>query len=101
MRHAALTVPRRVLMTLDAVGGVWRYSIDLARALGRAGIQCTLVGCGPEPSDKQRHECDALATVTLLWTRLPLDWMVEDEAELTEVGEALLRIARETGADVM
>jgi glycosyltransferase involved in cell wall biosynthesis len=101
MRRGALTRPRRVLMTLDAVGGVWRYSIDLARALGREGIECLLVGCGPEPSDTQRRECDALDNFKLLWTRLPLDWMVEEEAALAGLGDALLHLTRDTDADLL
>ena len=28
----------RVVMTIDAVGGVWRYGVDLARHLGEAGL---------------------------------------------------------------
>ena len=85
-----LTRPRRVLMTLDAVGGVWRYSIDLARALEREGVECVLVGCGPEPTDTQRRECDALDSATLLWTRLPLDWMVQ---EASRIGRTRRRVA--------
>jgi glycosyltransferase involved in cell wall biosynthesis len=97
MLRDALTQPRRVLMTLDAVGGVWRYSIDLARALERVGVECVLVGCGPEPNDAQRQECRA----QLLWMPLPLDWMVEEAATLGGVGDALLRIARETDVDLL
>ena len=33
---------RRVLMTADTVGGVWTYSLDLARALGEYGIEVAL-----------------------------------------------------------
>ncbi|MER8608904.1 glycosyltransferase family 1 protein, partial [Mesorhizobium sp. M1233] len=29
--------PRRILMTVDAVGGVWRYALDLARQLVAGG----------------------------------------------------------------
>ena len=101
MRRHTLTRPRRVLMTLDAVGGVWRYSIDLARALEREGVECVLVGCGPEPTDTQRRECDALDSATLLWTRLPLDWMVQEEAALGELGDVLLRLARDIDADLL
>ena len=98
MLRGALTRPRRVLMTLDAVGGVWRYSVDLARALERVGVECVLVGCGPEPSDAQRQEC---ARAIRSWTPLPLDWMVEEAAALGDVGGTLLRIARETDADLL
>ncbi len=40
---------RRVLITLDAVGGVWRYALDVARGLESHGVDCLLVGFGPAP----------------------------------------------------
>ena len=33
---------RRVLMTADAVGGVWPYSLDLASALHSRGVEVTI-----------------------------------------------------------
>ena len=44
MLSHAISKPKRVLMTVDAVGGQWRYSIDLARGLAADGTQCVLVG---------------------------------------------------------
>jgi hypothetical protein len=34
--------PRRVLMTTDAVGGVWTYSLELARGLSDVGVSAIL-----------------------------------------------------------
>jgi glycosyltransferase involved in cell wall biosynthesis len=101
MLPSAMSQPRRVLMTLDAVGGVWRYAIDLARELGESGIACMLVGLGPAPTEAQRQECRGLRDVTLTWASQPLDWMVEDESALHEVGPALLSIARDWDADLL
>ena len=36
----------RVLMTADAVGGVWTYCLDLAKALGEQGVKVTLAVMG-------------------------------------------------------
>src|SRR3546814_13059987 len=44
-RHSmkeSMLKPRRVLMTTDTVGGVWQYSLELARGLDRCGIQTVL-----------------------------------------------------------
>ena len=41
--------PRCVLMTADAVGGVWTYALDLARGLSAQGVQVSLALLGPEP----------------------------------------------------
>ena len=47
-------------MTTDAVGGVWRYALDLARRPGRArhASRCSAV-LGPPPTPAQREEAAA------------------------------------------
>jgi glycosyltransferase involved in cell wall biosynthesis len=91
----------RLLMTVDAVGGVWRYGVDLARELGAQGIACLLAGCGPKPDAAQREECQSLHNVRLEWTGLPLDWMVAAASALQEVPDKLSMIAREWDADIV
>jgi glycosyltransferase involved in cell wall biosynthesis len=91
----------RVVMTIDAVGGVWRYGVDLARHLGEAGIACLLVGCGPEPSAAQQEDCRGLNNVALRWSGLPLDWMVADAAALADVPRTLLTMVRDWRADLL
>jgi glycosyltransferase involved in cell wall biosynthesis len=90
--------PRRVLMTVDAVGGVWRYALDVARGLETLGVTCLLVGFGPEPSTAQRAEC---GHVELVWTGEPLDWMVPDGAALDPGSERLAALALDWGADLL
>ena len=41
------TLPRRVLMTADAVGGVWHYALELARGLSGSDIEVVLAVLGP------------------------------------------------------
>ena len=41
--------PLRVLMTADAVGGVWTYALELTRALAAFQVRTTLVTMGPPP----------------------------------------------------
>jgi glycosyltransferase involved in cell wall biosynthesis len=92
--------PRRVMMTLDAVGGVWRYALDLAAGLEGEGIRTLLVGSGPAPDARQRAECTAIGA-ELRWTDLPLDWLVDDADELAEVPHSLARIATDWQADLL
>jgi glycosyltransferase involved in cell wall biosynthesis len=91
----------RLLMTLDAVGGVWRYALDAAAALRERGVTCLLVGFGPPPDAARRDACAALPDVELIWTEQPLDWMVQDEAALEDVGDTLARLAAEWRADLL
>ena len=91
-------MPRRVLITLDAVGGVWRYAIDIARGLAAHNVACLLVGFGPEPDAAQRAECERLE---LVWTHEPLDWTVTDSARLGRGSEMLASLARDWRADIL
>lgn len=68
--------PKRVLMTVDAVGGVWRYAMDLARQLKATGTEFLFLGLGPEPGPAQRDEAEALGE--LVWLDALPDWLADD-----------------------
>jgi glycosyltransferase involved in cell wall biosynthesis len=89
----------RVMMTVDAVGGVWRYAMDLAAGLQEQGIDVVFVGLGPAPSVDQRKEAEALGS--LRWLEAPLDWMVEDDSALGNVGALLVDIAGQENVDLL
>jgi glycosyltransferase involved in cell wall biosynthesis len=89
---------RRVLITLDAVGGVWRYAIDVARGLESHGVDCLLVGFGPPPDAAQRAQC---GRGELVWTHEPLDWTVSHGAALDRGTAILARLARDWNADIL
>jgi glycosyltransferase involved in cell wall biosynthesis len=101
MLRDPLNPPRRVLLTLDAVGGVWRYTLDLAAALDSHGIACLLVGFGPKPTPEQREACAQFSHAELVWIDAPLDWMVNKEAALAPATTALTRLARDWNADLL
>jgi glycosyltransferase involved in cell wall biosynthesis len=91
--------PRRILMTTDAVGGVWRYSLDLARALATGGDSIMLAGLGPQPSAEQVREARSFATLT--WLESPPDWMTRDEIDLEQFPGELKALATAYGADLV
>lgn len=70
-------IPRRVLMTADAVGGVWRYAMDLAASLQTSNVQFLIVGVGPRPTAAAQAELRFLDNVEVVWTDTSLDWMAE------------------------
>lgn len=90
--------PLRLLLTTDAVGGVWVYSLELARALKPLGIEAVLAVLGPPPSEAQRHEATGLKIID---TGLPLDWLDTTPAELRRAGETLARLADVEAADIV
>ncbi|RAK60927.1 glycosyltransferase family 1 protein [Phenylobacterium hankyongense] len=88
-------------MTADAVGGVWTYAVDLALGLAGTGIETTLVVLGPPPTVDQVAQAHAAPRLRLLDTRLPLDWMASEPAEILEVAAVIRGLARGTGADLI
>lgn len=92
-------VETKILMTVDAVGGVWRYAMELGAALRPLGYMTHFVGLGPEPSQAQRSEARAIGELT--WLDEPLDWMVGDAAELRGVAPSIARVARRVEAELL
>jgi glycosyltransferase involved in cell wall biosynthesis len=91
----------KILMTADAVGGVWQYSTDLAHGLSELGVETLLAVAGPSPSPAQAEAASAIDGVTLIDTGLPLDWLANDSVSVRNAGYALAKLARRHGADVV
>ncbi|MHB1161206.1 MAG: glycosyltransferase family 4 protein [Chloroflexota bacterium] len=72
----------RVLMTTDAVGGVWQYSLALARGLvERWGCRIALV-CLGDPPGEELGEALPSGGVELVTLPLKLEWMPEAEGDV-------------------
>ncbi len=93
-RHAP-----RLLMTTDAVGGVWRYSVDLAAGMAEHGVQTVLAVLGPSADPTQRAEAESVPGLRLAETGLPLDWTAATPAELAQASERLAGMAAMAGVD--
>jgi glycosyltransferase involved in cell wall biosynthesis len=91
----------RILMTTDAVGGVWTYSTALARALCDRGYEVTLVTLGPAPSGGQLASIDEVRGLQLQVTDLALEWMDPEGEDFGRAREVLPRIARRARPDVV
>ena len=85
--------PRRILMTADAVGGVWTYALELARALEPHGTVVTLAIMGPGPSSDQRAEAALQPNVVLCEGGYALEWMDDPWADVERAGDWLLNLA--------
>jgi glycosyltransferase involved in cell wall biosynthesis len=94
-------MPNHVLVTLDAVGGVWRYALDLASGLGREGVRTTLLCFGPPPSAGRAAEVEATTTARLVWSERPLDWMARPEDDLDGIAREIEQVAEREGADLL
>lgn len=90
-----------VLMTTDAVGGVFTYAVDAAAGLHRSGIRVTLALLGPAPDRTRREALRALPGVETVETGLALDWLAPDEAAVERSSAALAVSAGRIGADLV
>jgi glycosyltransferase involved in cell wall biosynthesis len=91
--------PGRILMTLDAVGGVWRYAMDLCARLARQEVETVFAGFGPPPTPEQVREAERIGP--LVWTDAPLDWTAESEAELGDIPRRLVALAHANEVDLV
>ncbi|HEV7923378.1 MAG TPA: glycosyltransferase family 4 protein [Thermoanaerobaculia bacterium] len=91
----------RVLMTADAIGGVWGYSMELARALAPEGIELVIATMGDAPSAAQRAEAAELRNVTLVDSTFRLEWMPQPWPDVDRAGEWLLGLERDFSPHVV
>jgi glycosyltransferase involved in cell wall biosynthesis len=87
-------------MTVDAVGGVWQYALDLAHGLRPRRVEIVIAVLGPAPSAGERKSAEA-AGVTLITTDLSLDWTAGTAEKVEEGGWAIARMATELAPDVI
>ena len=92
---------RRVLMTTDAVGGVWTYAVDLCRSLSRRGTHVRLVVLGPAPTDAQRKELADCPGVDLTEQPGKLEWMDDPWDDVAAAGRRLIELERAWRPDVV
>lgn len=81
--------PRRILMTVDAVGGVWRWGVDAAAGLNDRGVEVVLACVGPAPEGRHLADTRALPGTSLIHVDEPLDWLAADETELDGLARRL------------
>lgn len=92
----------RLLLTTDAVGGVWTYSLDLAAALAEAeDVAVTLAVLGPSPDNDQLDTAAATPGLQLIQTGLPLDWMADNADTVRQSATALAELASLAEADLV
>jgi len=94
-------MPLKILMTADAVGGVWRYSIDLVEGLVAEGAEVLLATMGPPPSEEQKRQVAAIPNVTLAESDYALEWMPNPWADVDAAGKWLLSLAEDFAADMI
>ncbi len=83
----------RILMSADAVGGVWTYALDLAQALAPYGIEIHLAVMGSEPQPHQWQDAQAIPNLVLHMGPYKLEWMDSPWDDVRRAGDWLRRLA--------
>ena len=91
---------RRVLMTADAVGGVWTYAMELARGLTRSDFEVVLAVLGPSPRDEQLSGAAEIG-LTLVHGGYALEWMPGADHDLDDAGAWLLDLQDRFSPDLV
>lgn len=101
MRGSDGNAVRRILMTADAVGGVWTYALELARALQEDGVEVILARMGPCPTSEQRRAMESLDNVRMVGRPYRLEWMENPWQDVDDAGDWLLELAEEYAPDLV
>jgi glycosyltransferase involved in cell wall biosynthesis len=91
----------RILITTDAVGGIWVFSSLLARALALRGAEVSLVTLGPAPRAEQLVALRSEPNIELVVTDFALEWMDPERRDLDRTRTGLARIARQQQPDLV
>jgi glycogen synthase len=90
-----------VLMTADAVGGVWNYALELADGLAPAGVTVALATMGPPPDAAQSRAAARSAVAAVHQSTFPLEWEERPWGGVDEAGHWLLQLEKELEPDVV
>ncbi|WP_286130435.1 glycosyltransferase family 4 protein [Solirubrum puertoriconensis] len=96
-----IVFPAKILMTADAVGGMWTYALELANALGAHGTHVHLATMGTPLSDAQSQEAAAIPNLTVHESAYKLEWMEEPWEDIARAGEWLLQLRDEIQPDLI
>jgi glycogen synthase len=90
----------KLLMTADAVGGVWTYALELAAALGERA-EVVLAVLGPAPSATHRVAAARVSNVELVPIAARLEWMPDAAPDVAASAERLLELADARSVDLV
>jgi glycogen synthase len=91
----------KILMTTDTVGGVWTYSLQLAKSLARYDVTVDLATLGPPLDGSKRQEAAMLSNVSLHESSYRLEWMADPWEDVRLAGRWLLRLADSLQPDLI
>ncbi|HEY4491839.1 MAG TPA: glycosyltransferase, partial [Acidobacteriota bacterium] len=93
--------PRRIFITADTIGGVWTYTMELARALAAQGIDIALATMGRTLSYDQRRKCRQIPRLQVYESAYKLEWMENPWDDIESAKLWLLNLEKLVCPDVV
>jgi glycogen synthase len=84
-------ISRPILMTVDPIGGVWNYALELCRGLLKAGVAVCLAVMGRRLSTAEQAAARSIAA-DLFESEFKLEWMRDPWRDVAAAGAWLLDI---------
>jgi glycosyltransferase involved in cell wall biosynthesis len=94
-------LPRKVLMTTDTIGGVWIYSLELARGLAEQGVEVALASMGAPLDQLQREMACRIPRLKVFESKFKLEWMEDPWRDVERAGEWLLGLEERFAPDLV
>jgi glycogen synthase len=91
----------RVLMTTDAVGGVWQYTLALARGLSGEYDCRVLLVCFGEPDRRDVADVMPEPGIDLVTLNLRLEWMPDSSRDVRQALREVGKLVQSWRADVL
>lgn len=82
----------KILMTADAVGGVFTYAFELASGLAEHDVDVVLAVVGPPPSRIERRRLDEAQLAGVVEHRCALEWMDDPWDDVERCAEWLCEL---------
>ena len=84
-----LQISKTILMTVDPIGGVWNYALELCRGLLQADVAVCLAVMGRRLSTAERAAAQSIAA-DVFESDFKLEWMQDPWRDVRAAGEWLL-----------
>lgn len=83
---------QRILMTADAIGGVWTYAIELAKEFRKRDIEVVMAVMGGISDPSLKNIVQKYDNIELIESNYKLEWMENPWDEVDKAGEWLLEL---------
>lgn len=91
----------KLLMTADAVGGVWTYALELVAGLRARDVEVHLAVMGPPADTAQLNDAARCGAAAIYRNDAALEWMPDPWADLDAAGDWLLDLAARVRPDLV